>query len=164
VTFTPPSAEKGKAMEDKKKYPFGSMRGEAIVRVGTAPETKSFAGKDGRTFDVTTLRAVCTPYNGKRELEDQWVTLRFVGSEHAKKLEKGDVISVHGAIRVDQWTGKDGTVHSSLEMNVSRDFDGFLVVKRKNPLGGEAEGAPKPAATPAAKAMAEVVDDDEIPF
>lgn len=151
-------------MEERKKYPFGSFRGEAVVRVTTAPETKSFASKDGRPFDVTTVRAVCSPYNGKRELEDQWVSLRFVGSEHAKKLEVGDVIAVHGAIRVDQWTGKDGTVRSSLEMNVSRDYDGLLIVKRKNPRSAGDGQIQAPAATPAAKAISDVVDDDEIPF
>src|SRR5262245_58334659 len=88
----------------------GSIEVALTGRLGTEPELKtSQAGKPWAAFNV-----------GVGDGDNiQWVRIAVFGEraqELSAILRKGDRVYVEGAIRLNEWTGKDGEKHAGLSV------------------------------------------------
>ena len=89
---------------------MNNIEAELIGRLGTEPELKtSQAGKPWAAFNV-----------GVGDGDNiQWVRIAVFGEraqELSAILHKGDRVYVEGAIRLNEWTGKDGEKRSGLSV------------------------------------------------
>lgn len=161
--------------ENRKKFAHGDLRGEFVGRIVADPNIKPYQGQNGTSYELVDIRAVCSPYNGKRDPQDLWCTLRFNGGSTplAKKLRKGCEVIVRGSIRPRTWETKEGQTRLEIDINVSRDWNSLLVTKWSEAANGQGAGAsaqtqaqPQPAAAAAAASGggSQPFDEDDIPF
>lgn len=166
-------------MSERKKYAHGDLFGTFQGRIVGEPNIKTYNGNGGQPYELVNVRAVCAPYNGKRDPEDMWVTLRFNGGSAplSKKLKKGDEVLVRGSIRPRTWETREGQTRLEIDINVSRDWNSLIVTKysEKNGNGGGGQQASAPSSTPseqpqpaAAAATSgggdNMFDDEDVPF
>lgn len=76
----------------------------------------------------------------------------------ARKMRKGDAISIQGALEQRSWEDNEGNKRSTVEVTV-REIDGDFIFKPADSV----EPLPD-AETPSAEPVAAVAADDDIPF
>jgi single-strand DNA-binding protein len=87
----------------------------------------------------------------------QWVSLAVFGkhAEAAAELRKGDKIYVEGTIKLDSWTGNDGTERTGLSVAAWKVERTHLIGKNKPGREGESR--------PDSRSTSEFYD-DAVPF
>lgn len=118
-------------------------------------EIKSYQGKDGTERSLVQLSLATTDgYKRGEEWvnETEWHKCVFAIeklAERAKTIGKGDTIEVHGSIKTNKWTDKEGNEKSYKEI-AATTFKTWKKAKKQ-------EDAPQMSA-PASD------DDDDLPF
>lgn len=151
-------------MSEQKKYANGDLSGMFTGTVAAEPKVRELTSKDGKSnYELVDIRVVCNPYNGQKDPEAIWMTIRVSGAQTAiaKTLNKGDTIVARGQIRPRTWETNDGETRHELDFILSRDWSSLQRVRFSN-NGNSGSSAPAPAAAVASNDGA--IGDDDIPF
>ena len=107
--------------------------------------------------------AVSRPWRKDVEEKADFVRVKAYGKTAEfvhKYFSKGDLIALAGELRVDQWTDRDGKIHSMTYLLV--ESVEFAEAKRN---AEKSEPEPSSALSPAAVQELQLIsDDDELPF
>lgn len=87
---------------------------------------------------------------------------RQLGENCARYLSKGRKVAVVGSVTVSTYTGQDGNMRASLEVNA--DDVEFLSPRGEGGEGGQAAYQPAGAPAPSQNSGFVKVDDEELPF
>lgn len=130
----------------------------------------TFVGRLGQDADLRYTGggdAVCSvniaiDRRGKKDGEKQeplWIRATFwrkFAESLAPHLKKGSMVSVSGAIDLDEWEGRDGGIKTQIVIRSVQNFS-FCGSKRDSD-GGE------PAQRPAPRGGSPEISDEDIPF
>lgn len=137
-----------------------------VGNLGADPEMRYMEnGTPVTNFSIATNRRWTNQKTGEQEEETIWFRVSVWGkqAEHCHQyLEKGRQVLVEGRLRPDPktggprlWSGQDGVVRASYEINADPFGVRFL-------SGGDAAAAPAAAGT--RQQAASEPEEDEIPF
>lgn len=132
-----------------------------IGRVGRDPETRTFDG--GRSITKFSI-AVNRPIKDKQgNSVTDWFEVNVWGkqAELAQDMvRKGALISIAGAVHIDEWTDRDGNKQRTVKLNA----DGFQLLESRKDGDGQASGQRRSAPAPTTGADPSYFDDDIPPF
>ena len=113
--------------------------------LGRDPELR-FTKKEGEPW----MNVSMAVNKGKKEdnIPPLWVKIKMFGPNAelvAEKFKKGDRVEVHGAIDLEEWTGRDGQPMTTLTVR-AESVEEF--VWKDNPRGGQQRSEPQPQRGP----------------
>jgi single-strand DNA-binding protein len=137
---------------------FKGIEAAMIGTLAADPETKTYGSesKPMATFRIGV---------GEKDAT-QWVGVAvFTEDAHEKVrgLQKGARVYVEGRIKLEQWTGKDGTAKAGLKVSAWKVTPVGQIGEKKPQAKGDAEAKKNSQAPLAGKSFSDVLS-DEIPF
>lgn len=124
----------------------------AVIHItGSAVKEARLATLQGGTKAITLVVAVNTPVKDRDSGETTWEPSYFTvksygnGVENiAKFLKKGNLVTLHGRMKDEEWSGKDGEVRKEKVVRALPSDIQFMAVgsMQKPDAGGEEDGQP----------------------
>lgn len=135
--------------------------GVFIGRVGKDPETRTVGS--GRSVTKFSLAVKRPGKDAKGQEVTDWFSVDVWGKQAELAMQlitKGALISVHGAVQIDEWTDQQGARQKMVKIA----GDGFQMLESKAEREAQQGNQQRAPAAQAAKDQAFFDDDDIPPF